>query len=99
MSILCSTGARALEMAFAITSSFMCFITEMIGTPLDFSVRAYPPLESERKNEQAKPNQYKSRDKNLRPRKKFFTFLKKIADFAKIAQKNSYTYKVLPIDF
>ena len=59
----------------------------------------YPPPESECKNEQAKPNQYKSRDKNLRPRKKFFTFLKKIADFAKIAQKNSYTYKVLPIDF
>ena len=58
----------------------------------------YPP-ESERKNEQAKPNYYNLRGKNLRSRKKFFTFLKKIADFDKIAQKNSYTYKVLPVCF
>ena len=28
-----------------------------------------------------------------------FTFLKKIADFGKIAQKNSYTYKVMPMIF
>lgn len=59
----------------------------------------YPPPESERKNEQAKPNQYKSRDKNLRPRKKIFTFLKKIADFDKIAPKKDYTCKVMPMIF
>ena len=58
----------------------------------------YPP-ESERKNEQTKTNYYNLRGKNLRSRTKIFTFLKKIAEFAKIAQKNSYTYKVLPVCF
>lgn len=71
----------------------------MIGTPLDFFVRANYPPESERKNEQTKTNYYNLRGKNLRSRKKIFTFFKKIADFDKTAQKNSYTYKVLPIDF
>ena len=73
----------------------------MIGTPLDFSVRANypPPPESERKNEQTKTNYYNLRGKNLRSRKKIFTFLKKIADFDKIAPKKDYTCKVMPMIF
>lgn len=57
------------------------------------------PPESERKNEQTKTNYYNLRGKNLRSRKKIFTFLKKIADFDKIAPKKDYTCKVMPMIF